>query len=101
MAAQQDPVSVDSKHYTIELENERVRVLRISYGPRERSEMHSHPDSVAVFLTAVNGRFAFPDGSTEDISGGAGEVAWLPAVTHLPENLGDEPFEVLQIELKG
>jgi len=101
MAAQPDPVSVDPNHYKIELENERVRVLRISYGPRERSEMHSHPDSVAVFLTDARGRFTFPDGSTEDISGGAGEPVWLPAVTHLPENLGDEPFELIQIELKG
>ena len=101
MAAQQDPVSVDAQHYTIELENEAVRVLRIGYGPRERSEMHSHPDSVAVFLTDVNARFTFPDGTTEDISGSAGEVVWLPTVTHLPENLGDRPFEVIQIELKG
>ena len=101
MAAQQDPVSVDPQHYTIELENERVRVLRIKYGARERSEMHSHPDGVAVFLNDLHGRFTFPDGTSEDISGGAGDVVWLPATTHLPENLGDEPFEVIQIELKG
>jgi hypothetical protein len=30
-----DPVTVDPKHYTVELENEKVRVLRIKYGPRE------------------------------------------------------------------
>ena len=101
MAAQHDPVSVDAQHYKIELENEKVRVLRISYGPRERSEMHSHPNSVAVFLTGVNARFTFPDGTTEDISGGAGEAAWIPAMTHLPENLTDEPFEAILIELKG
>ncbi len=101
MAAQQDPVSVDPQHYTIEVENERVRVLRISYGPRERSEMHSRPDSIAVFLTGVSGRFSFPDGTTADISGRAGEVVWLPATTHLPENLTDQPFELVQIELKG
>ena len=101
MAVQKDPVSVDPQHYKTELENERVRVLRISYGPRERSEMHSHPESVAVFLTDVRGRFTSADGTAEDISGGAGDVVWLPATTHLPENLGDEPFEVLQIELKG
>ena len=45
-----DPVKVDSKHYTVELENEKVRVLRIKYGPREKSAMHGHPASVAVFL---------------------------------------------------
>ena len=28
-----DPVKVDPKHYKVEFENERVRVLRVSYGP--------------------------------------------------------------------
>jgi hypothetical protein len=37
-SAGQDPIKVDSKHYTVELENEKVRVLRIRYGPvRSRS----------------------------------------------------------------
>ena len=43
-----DPTVVDSKHYSVELENEQVRVLRISYGPGENSVMHSHPAAVAV-----------------------------------------------------
>src|ERR1039458_7259585 len=46
-----DPVKVDAKHYKVELENESVRVLRITYGPGEKSVMHYHPNSVAVFLT--------------------------------------------------
>ena len=98
---QQDPVSVDPKHYTVELENERVRVLRIRYGPGEKSEMHSHPDGVIVFLTDAKARFTYPDGKTEEIRGKAGEVAPLPAMTHLPENLSDESFEVVLVELKG
>jgi len=36
----QDPVEVDPRHYTVEVENEKVRVLRIKYGPREKSTMH-------------------------------------------------------------
>jgi quercetin dioxygenase-like cupin family protein len=39
----QDPVQVDSKHYKVEVENEKVRVLRINYGAHEKSVMHSHP----------------------------------------------------------
>jgi quercetin dioxygenase-like cupin family protein len=45
----QDPVQVDSKHYKVEFENEQVRVLRITYGPHEKSVMHEHPNAVAVF----------------------------------------------------
>jgi hypothetical protein len=28
-----DPLQVDPKHYAIEFENDRVRVLRVKYGP--------------------------------------------------------------------
>ena len=52
MSAQaQDAVTADPKHYKVEFENEQVRVLRISYGPGEKSVMHQHPANVAVFLT--------------------------------------------------
>src|SRR2546422_5729557 len=37
-----DAVKVDPKHYKVELENDRVRVVRITYGPREKSVMHGH-----------------------------------------------------------
>jgi uncharacterized RmlC-like cupin family protein len=95
-----DPVAVDPKHYTVELENERVRVLRIRYGPHEKSEMHSHPASVAVFLNDCDARFTYPDGKTEDVNAKAGQVVYFPALDHLPENLSDKPFEVIGIELK-
>ena len=49
--SQNDPATVDSTHYTIELDNEQVRVLRAKYGPREKSEMHAHPALIAVMLT--------------------------------------------------
>ena len=55
----QDAVKVDSKHYKVEFENDQVRVLRITYGPGEKSVMHEHPDAYAVFLTDVNGKFTF------------------------------------------
>jgi quercetin dioxygenase-like cupin family protein len=50
-ALAQDPVKVASKHYKVEVENDQVRALRISYGPHEKGAMHEHPASVAVFLT--------------------------------------------------
>lgn len=95
-----DPVKVDPKHYKVELENDRLRVLRITYGPREKSVMHSHPDGLAVFLTESRGRFTFPDGKSEDRSWTAGQTMFIPAETHLPENLTDQPLEVVLVELK-
>jgi len=100
-ALAQDAVKVDAKHYKVEFENAKVRVLRASYGPHEMSVMHSHPDGLAVFLSDGQARFTFPDGKTQDAPIRAGTTMWTPATTHLPENVGDKPFEVLVIELKG
>lgn len=101
VALAQDPVKVDGNHYKVEFENAQVRVLRIKVGPKEKSIMHQHPDAVAIFLTDVNGKFSFPDGKSEAVTSKAGDARWTPAITHLPENLGDQPFEVILVELKG
>lgn len=95
-----DPVAVDPKHYKIELENDQVRVLRISYGSREKSVMHGHPDSVAIFLTDLHVRFTSPDRKTEEQRGKAGQVLMTPAGEHLPENLEAKRFELILVELK-
>jgi mannose-6-phosphate isomerase-like protein (cupin superfamily) len=89
-----------SKHYTVDAENDRVRVIRARYGPHEKSVMHGHPSLVAVFLTSNNGRFTFPDGRTEKRSWKAGESMVMAAEEHLPENLSDHPLEVVLVELK-
>lgn len=98
--AKADPVKVDPKHYKVEFENESVRVLRISYGPGEKSVMHYHPNSVAVFLTDGMTRMTTPDGKSQDVPGKAGAASWGAAGNHLPQNVGSKPFEVVVVELK-
>lgn len=100
-AMAQDPVKVDSKHYKVEQENSQVRVLRIHYGAHEKSVMHAHPASVAVFLGDGDVRFTTPDGKTIESHFKAGQVQWEAAGNHLPENTGDKPFELILVELKG
>lgn len=101
VAQAQDPVKVDSQHYTVEFENSQVRVLRIKVGPNEKSVMHRHPNAVAIFLTEANGKFTFPKGAPQDFTSKAGQVLWTPAITHLPENTSDQPFELILVELKS
>src|SRR2546426_12808657 len=101
MARAQDPVQVDPKHYKVEFENDEVRVLRVQYGPGEKSVMHSHPDAVQVFLTDVRATFTYPDGKSEELTAKAGEAKWHPAFAHLPENVNDKPLELILVELKG
>ena len=100
-AMAQDPTKVDAKHYKVEFENDQVRILRIKYGPKEKSVMHAHPNSVAVFLTDGSAKFGMPDGKTQDAPIKAGTVQYTPAAKHLPENVGDKPFELVLVELKG
>ena len=100
-AMAQDAAKVDAKHYKVEFENDQVRVLRIKYGPKEKSVMHAHPGSVAVFLTDGNVKFTLPEGKTQDAAVKAGTSQWTPAGKHLPENMSDKPFELVLVELKG
>jgi quercetin dioxygenase-like cupin family protein len=100
-ARAQDPVKVDPDHYKVVLENDQVRVLRIHYGPHEKSVMHHHPGAVAVFLSDGDVKFAFPDGKSQDAHPKAGDAQWTAAQDHLPENLGEKPLDVMLVEVKA
>jgi beta-alanine degradation protein BauB len=97
----QDPTKVDSKHYKVESENSKVRIVRVHYGPHEKSVMHRHPDSVAIFQTDGKVKFTYPGGKTEEREMKAGQTLFTPAVRHLPENMTDNDMEVILVELKA
>ena len=97
----QDAAKVDPKHYKVEFENDKVRVLRITYGPGEKGVMHSHPEGMVIFLTDSEGKFTLPDGKTQKNNYKKGFFSWVPASTHQPENIGKKPFELIQIEMKS
>jgi len=96
----QDPVKVDSKHHSVVAENDSIRILRIIYGPGEKSVMHDHPSGLYVLLTDQKVRMTLPDGKSIDISGKAGEAGFTSAGKHSPENTSDKAFEVILVELK-
>ena len=101
LAMAQDPVKVDPKHYKIEFENDQVRVLRITYGPHEKSVMHDHPAAQVIYITDAHVKFGLPGGKSEEQQGKAGQTAWAPAGKHLPENLSDKRLEGILVELKA
>ncbi len=96
----EDAVKADPQHYTVDFENDRVRVIRIKYGPGEKSVMHTHGPHVAIFLTDNTVRMTLPDGTSSEVTGEAGATSWTDADEHLPENLSDKPFELVLVELK-
>ena len=85
------------------LENERVRVFRVSLAPGESLPLHNHPlPGLAVSITGgelelVTQGNAAPDQTTLAPS----DVRWRPApVTHSVKNVGKTNFEGVDIEFK-
>ena len=96
----EDAVIADPQHYTVEFENDRVRIIRIKYGPREKSVMHTHGPNVAIFLTENPTRMTMTNGTSEVSTAPVGTVVWSEAEEHLPENFSDDPLELVLVELK-
>jgi quercetin dioxygenase-like cupin family protein len=96
-----DPVRVDPNDYKVEFENGQVRVVRVKIAAHQKVPLHEHLlNRVVVCLTDQNGTMTTPDGKTETAQHKAGEVSWGGPTKHREENLRDEPFEALVVELK-
>ena len=100
VAVAQDPVKVDPQHYKVIFENDQVRVLRIHYGPHERSSMHAHPAGVVVNITDGHLRFTDQNGKVQEVYSRKGEARWFPPFTHMVENLTGESYEGVYIAVK-
>ncbi len=96
-----DAITTDPDKYHVVMENERVRVLRYHDAPETRTHQHRHPDSVLYALSSFRRRLHFPDGTSRDREFNAGDVMWIPAQTHVGENIGTTDTEVLLVELKA
>jgi quercetin dioxygenase-like cupin family protein len=101
MLSAQDAVKADPAHYKVVSENDQVRIVRVHYGPHEKSVMHSHPDAVVVFLSDGNMKFTLADGKTENSTVKSGDSRFTPATVHLPENTDTAPMDAILVELKG
>jgi quercetin dioxygenase-like cupin family protein len=83
-----DPLKADPKHYTLEFENDQVRVLRVRFGPHEKGVLHEHKlNHIVVYLT-------------DQAKGKAGEVRLDEPMTHTEENPLDHPVERIAVDLK-
>ena len=95
-----DPVVTDGDKYRTILENERVRVLRYTDKPGEKTHSHHHPEFVLYALSPFRRRLAFPDGTVKERDFRAGEVIWMPEQTHVGENTGTTDTDVVIVEIK-
>jgi hypothetical protein len=98
-ALAQDASTIDPRSYRVVLENDRVRVLEYRDVPGDRTTPHSHPDSVMVTLSDFDRKLVMGDQKRE-VSLVSGRATWLPAQTHMGENIGSTPTHTIFVELK-
>ena len=95
-----DSVTADPDHYSVEFENDAVRLVRVSYGPGEESVMHTHPANCAVGLAGGSWEFTDPEGVVTELTLGFGETGCGEAGAHNPRNASTEVGEGILIEFK-
>jgi len=96
-----DAVRVNPARYRVDFENDRVRVVRLGFGPGENGMMVAHPPRVLATLTEVSVKLVFQDGRTDERGAPAGVAAWLEAETLQTENASNQPLEVVLVEPKS
>jgi quercetin dioxygenase-like cupin family protein len=98
----QDPVKVAPAHFTVLLENERVRVLDFHSRAGVKIPMHSHPAYVSYSISgAGKTKFTSADGKVTEPTAKTGQATWHDPETHASEYVGTGSTHVLLIELKG
>ena len=81
--SEQDATVAAAKNYKVELENDLVRVVRVTYDPHEKSPFHEHQGNAVVIVVLkgggrmhqVNADGTILEGKTEQ----AGAVRFVPA----------------------
>ncbi len=101
MSQNDDAVKVAPDIYKVVLENDEVRVLEVQLKQGSKSEMHSHPRSVAICLNDQRLKFTFPNGKSEDAELKRGQAVWLDGLSHAVENKGTEYANSVVVELKN
>ena len=96
-----DAVAVDPDHHIVDFENERVRVVRMTYPPGSKTPLHAHRQGFGVFLSDAHGRNIPETGEPIPIDATAGSTFWTTGLpVHVTENLSDADLVVLLVEMK-
>jgi hypothetical protein len=97
-----DMIKVGPKIYTVVLENNQVRVLRVKLAPHQKVPEHEHLlPRVTVAVTEVNQAITAPDGTKSGSKSNPGDVSFGGPTRHREENTLDKPVEYLIVEFKG
>jgi len=93
-----DPVTVGPTIYKKVLENERVRVLEITFKKGAKIAAHAHPDHAAYVLTAGKLKVTPEKGAAQEMDMQVGQAVFLPAQVHSAENVGKGELKAVVFE---
>jgi hypothetical protein len=96
-----DAARIAPDRCVVELDNDRMRIIRIKLPASSRVPIHSHRTGVVIALTELRLRMTAPDGAVIDIRLPAGDMRWVEGGIHAEENVGAGPAEYLYVESKG
>jgi quercetin dioxygenase-like cupin family protein len=82
------------------IDNEKVRVIEVELTPGETADWHSHPNHVIYVLTNWKLETTDKDKTAVVAEFKAGDVMYIPAVTHMMKNIGTTPMKLVVTELK-
>src|SRR5690242_17946005 len=92
-----DPLAVAPDMYKLKFENDRVRVMEVTFAPGAKIAEHSHPDHVAVITEGGKLTITNADGTSQDLDGKVGDAMFIPAVAHSAVNTGTTEVKVVVI----
>jgi hypothetical protein len=92
-----DAVTADAKHYSVEFENDIVRVLRVRIGAGESAPRHRHTAYCAIEISDSSLR----EGTGPTSESKAGQVFCGNAESHAPTNVGKALAESIVVEFKN
>jgi len=96
-----DPLKVDPKHFSLELDNPQVRVLRMKLGPKESTAVtESSLNRLVVYISDANVRET-SGGKPEVVVHKPAEFVWKAPAKSKIENLSDKPFEAVIVEFRS
>ena len=95
-----DPLTVAPDMYKLLFENDRVRVMEVTFQPGQKIAKHSHPDHYVYVAEGGLLKISKPDGSNVDANLTPGQIVWIPAETHWATNGGKTKIRLIVNELK-
>ena len=95
-----DAVTVAPDLHEVILENDDVRMLRVTVIPGATADMHTHPRNINYVVSGGTLRFTSPEGQVREVELFEGQVIDGPATAHRVENIGETIVQTIQTEFK-